>query len=646
MSGKPEANPFASRAMIPSPADFFGRAREIENVLSRVLSSSKAQSLSLVGQRRIGKSSLFRRLAALIPERDPQAIAAYYDLEASRKLSAGRFFAVVLGRLARASGDAAAAPPAEADAWEALNAFLEDCQGRRRFVLLLDEFDTVTANPAFDADFFGSLRYLANNFDLAFVTSSYEDLTELCHAEEIRQSPFFNVFTTVDLGLMSGAETAEMLAALAARSTVRFGLAEKAIARELGGRYPFFVQMAASAAWELMRDAGQAPPEEVAARFRAEADGHFRYFVDHLPAAGRKSLLDLARGGSAPETARRKLARLSLIEPTPEGGTAFFSPAFESYLRELAAAAPDTPTADVVPGAEAATRSLTEPAETGPGSLVAGRYQLERRLGAGAFGAVWAARDVALGRSVAIKLLRVETGHGDEAERRARFVREARVLARLRHPNVVTVHDMGEWRGEPWIAMELVEGGTLAERIAAGRTSLECLSARDTARLARDAALGLAHAHTLGIVHRDVKPANLMIERDGQLRVGDFGIGKATSADDSLGIDRMTGDGRTVGTPSYMAPEQLRAGQVDGRADLYALGVVMFECLTGRRPFEGVSVASVVARTLTEDPPDPRAVAADLPEGLAAIVRRLLAREPDQRFATGAELAEALAPFV
>jgi hypothetical protein len=221
----------------------------------------------------------------------------------------------------------------------------------------------------------------------------------------------------------------------------------------------------------------------------------------------------------------------------------------------------------------------------GGGRPLGGRYRLLRRLGSGGMAAVWLARDERLGREVAVKVLS-DVLAGDEGYRR-RFEREARVAARLSHPGLVGVLDFGAESGRPYLVMELVRGDTLAERLAAGTTR-----GLDLVALARELLGALAHIHAAGVVHRDVKPANVLIGADGHARLTDFGVARPTDA------STLTQTGQVVGTLAYMAPEVQRGEPATPRSDLYALGVLLRECGGGREP----ALASLIERLSAPDP--------------------------------------------
>ena len=262
------------------------------------------------------------------------------------------------------------------------------------------------------------------------------------------------------------------------------------------------------------------------------------------------------------------------------------------------------------------------------------RYRVAARLGAGAFGEVYRARDTVLGRDVAVKTIRIErfVDPSQLAEVKQRFLREAQVASQLRHPNIVTTHDIVSNPATSFIVMELVAGETLQARLAErGRLPLD-----ETLRLIGQAAAALDHAHGAGVVHRDVKPANIMVEPGGHVKVMDFGIAKVDTG------TNLTSTGLILGTPNYMSPEQAQGGRVDGRSDLFSLGCVLYECLAGRKPFSGESVTAILVKILTEDPPPIDHESTGLPMQVDAILRRAIAKDPARRFATGAEMIDAL----
>ena len=246
-----------------------------------------------------------------------------------------------------------------------------------------------------------------------------------------------------------------------------------------------------------------------------------------------------------------------------------------------------------------------------PGALVGGRYRLVELVGRGGSAGVWSAEDQALGRRVALKL--VTTTGGDDA---GRVGDEARLLARLSHPGLVPVYDAGtDESGRPWVVMELVVGETLADAVARG-----ALPSERVAEIGRVLADALAYVHGEGLVHRDVKPANVLLGHDGRVRLTDFGIARLVDA------ARVTATGFTVGTASYLSPEQVLGSHVGPLADVYSLGLVLLECLTGRREYPGTAVEVALAR-LHRQP----VVPTSLPSGWPALLTAMTAREPEGR---------------
>ena len=263
-------------------------------------------------------------------------------------------------------------------------------------------------------------------------------------------------------------------------------------------------------------------------------------------------------------------------------------------------------------------------------------FEVQRLLGAGGFAAVYAARDAKLKRDVAIKVLRPELLVS--ASILERFQREAETVARLRHPNIVPIYQVGEGEGLAWFVMPLVQGETLRAALEReGRLAVE-----EARRILVEAAAGLAVAHEAGVVHRDIKPENIMLEgRERRVLLMDFGIARALGGSGEAGT--LTATGMVVGTPHYMSPEQSSGERdVDPRADVYALGVMGYEMLTGRRPFEGDTPQQLIIRRLLELPPAIETLRADVPADVAAAVIRALARERAERWASAEEFAQEL----
>jgi serine/threonine protein kinase/tetratricopeptide (TPR) repeat protein len=268
-----------------------------------------------------------------------------------------------------------------------------------------------------------------------------------------------------------------------------------------------------------------------------------------------------------------------------------------------------------------------------------GPYQIVRQLGAGGMGVVWLAEDPRLHRKVALKTVR--TADADTAEGRQRLLREARAAAALNHPHIAAVHDVLDIDGKVIVVFEYVEGDTLAARLQQGT-----LPVAEAIEVSWQLADALAAAHAQGVIHRDLKPSNVVLGPDGRAKVLDFGIARLVpaGADMSASVPGTIGGG-LVGTPGYAAPEQYLSRNVDGRADLYALGVMMFEMITGRRPFPGHDAVQIATSVLRDDAPAMSDTGQWVPPALEKLVARLLQRDPNKRPASGEEVLVELSPL-
>ena len=260
-----------------------------------------------------------------------------------------------------------------------------------------------------------------------------------------------------------------------------------------------------------------------------------------------------------------------------------------------------------------------------------GRYQILERVGRGAMGVLYRGHDPVLDREVAVKVMLTDFAE-DSEQLRPRFYREAKAVARLQHRNIVTIFEFAEEADQPHIVMEFLRGQPLAERMEAEPP----LTLDDKLDIVAQLCSGLAYAHSQGVVHRDVKPANVFLLADGTVKLLDFGIAKLTTS-------TMTRQGDVLGSASYMSPEQVSGSDsVDGRADVWSTGVLLYELLAGRRPFEGDTPTNVIVKILKEDPEPLDAIVAGLPKQLAALVGRALEKDPDRRVSRAEELGREL----
>jgi eukaryotic-like serine/threonine-protein kinase len=288
------------------------------------------------------------------------------------------------------------------------------------------------------------------------------------------------------------------------------------------------------------------------------------------------------------------------------------------------------------PIADAAPALFDDDPALAPGTTV-GAYTIVRELGRGGMGRVYLAKDARLGRTVALKALAPHLVR--DASQRERLRREARAAASLSHPGVCTVYALEEVDGDLYIASELVDGRTLRDEIASGQRR-----SHDVLSTARELAAALAAAHAAGVVHRDLKPENVMRTRDGRLKILDFGLARIDGGVDPLAADAVpvTQAGVVIGTPAYMAPEQIDGGAVDARTDVFAFGVLIYEYASGVHPFGGASPLATVARVLEHDAPLLITRCPDLAAGLSDVVARCLHKRPADRFGSASEIVGAL----
>ena len=260
-----------------------------------------------------------------------------------------------------------------------------------------------------------------------------------------------------------------------------------------------------------------------------------------------------------------------------------------------------------------------------------GIYEVKSELGRGGMATVYCAYDPRFEREVAVKVLPRELLHADP-QFRLRFEREAKIIAQLEHSAIVPVYDVGEAEGQPFFVMRYMNGGSLSERIKAGVFSID-----EAAKILEVIAPGLDEAHSKGIVHRDIKPSNILFDRRGIPYISDFGIAKLTQAQSGS----VTGSA-IIGTPAYMAPEQAQGNEVDGRADIYALGIILFEMVTGKQPYEADTPMAVAIKHITDPVPHIRQSNPKLPEGMETIIQKAMAKKKDDRFSTAMEMTTAL----
>jgi len=635
-------NPFFSRQRITDPNSFYGRQREMEDLYGAIVTH---QCRSIVGERKLGKSSMLTAIA--LPANmapyglDPtRTLFLYLDLEGMSSARREDFWIELLDRLS------AALPPG--DLRDGVERMLDGRELRfttvRRLlrrvrdagldlVLTLDEFEGLARNPAFEPDFYGELRSLAGELGIVYITASKRGLYELTYQHsETLSSPFFNIFSELTLGLMPQEQARGLLASLSLEGTgPGFCEEEVDLGLELAGPHPFFLQIAGFHLYELPSRGEPQSPEAydlVARRYNAEAEDHYRYLWSQLDEAEQQALLSPNTAG---EAERKALLAKALIR---QEGRRYvpFGNAFAVFLegkRHQERVTPSTPT--IIESGSAT--DLT-------GKRL-GNYRVLAALGQGGMAKVYKGYQPLLDRYVAIKVLAPHFATDEEF--RARFQREAAAIARLRHNNIVQVYDFGIEGPVHYMVMEYIAGDTLKMRIRTARAQDERLAPWEILSVLHGVASALDYAHERDIIHRDVKPANIMLrveEGDSHSSftpvLTDFGVAKIME-----GV-QFTGTGMTIGTPDYMAPEQGSGSAITKSADLYSLGVVLYEMLSGELPFTADTPVAVLLKHISDKPPSIHMRMPDLPREMDRVLERALAKKAEGRYGSGAALVQAI----
>lgn len=645
-------NPFFNRQRILAPVYFWGREREVEALYGAI---ATRQCRSVVGERKLGKSSLLTHLACPDSLRrhgfDPErCVFIYVDLEGMAHVTYDEFWPELLDRieLALPVGQAELSGMAQALLAQGDVRFMQVRRLLRRIeragltvVVMLDEFESLAANADFGPGFYGELRSLAGELGVVYLTASKRGLYDLTyqHADTL-SSPFFNIFSEEVLGLMPEAEAVRLLEGLSGLPHGEPFAAEEVQALiDLAGPHPFFLQVAGFYLYSFHGHGDNADdtrhtavlPEKVVQRFRAEAEDHFRYWWRQLAERERAALLQLGTAVADPAIIR-SLREKALIRRAGGGQWQPFSRAFAAFLRR--------------------TDPLEHPNQLAGSSdtsdlsgVTLGSYRVLTPIGRGGMAVVYKGYQRTLDRYVAIKVMsHAIAGSQSFVER---FQREAAAVARLRHQNLVQMLDYGTHEDVSYMVMEYIDGDTLKERILQLRAREERIALPEVVEIVRDVAAALDYAHAHGIVHRDVKPTNIMLRPEERLAeltgaipftavLTDFGVARMLE-----GV-QLTDTGATIGTPDYMSPEQAQGEPASAASDIYALGIVLYEMLTGELPFTAESPVAVLLKHLQARPPLLADKVPELPAALEVVIMQALAKEPDRRFATAGQLANAL----
>jgi len=493
-------------------------------------------------------------------------------------------------------------------------------------VVLLDEFDLITSSPSFGSDFYSFMRSIANNFPVAYVTASKAELQKLCHSSVIADSPFFNIFSNLLLRPFSEGEARQLIAMPSEREgSPMSGYVEELVA--LAGFFPFYLQIACSVYFEAISDELETTPDrmELEDRFLEEVGPHFEYFWDHCDPSSKRVFRMVMANEAIPDEDLyicRKLEKQGYLR---SDGAEYhlFSEVFVRHIDRVFLSSSS---------GNSATCLVSGPAKTD--QLIArelNQYRILHKVGEGGMGVVYAAEDELLKRKVALKFCRPDLQE-DEVLRK-RVIQEARLAASLSHPAITSVHELFEHEGQLVLVMEWIEGQNLKQVMFASGP----LDWRTFGGWLVKVCEGLEAAHEKGIIHRDIKPSNIMLTDRGEPKITDFGLAKCVTIKGES-ISDLTAAGSLLGTLEYMSPEQARGEQVDLRSDLFSLGVVLFEGLTARRPFQGDSVPGILQAIIHAPAPQLEIPESPDAERLDPVIQRLLAKSVEKRYQSAAEV--------
>ncbi|MEW5869964.1 MAG: protein kinase [Chloroflexota bacterium] len=648
-------NPYIYRGPVRSPDMFFGRELELREIIAFLNGN---QSVSIVGPRKIGKTSLLFHLMRTenwpALGMQPENLLAYLDCEVLGEGGHEEIFATFAAEIAAALDERGLPPEpileSAIDQPTRLSferAIRKLNQRNLRVVLVLDEFERLSTNPSLDVNFFNSLRSAAGRYRLAYITASAQPLIHLTYSgrsQEILSSPFFNIFAPMHLGLLPEAEARQIICQPAQRVESPFPAEVEDFIFSLVGGYPLGLQVACFHAQEALLSDHAPDLSEIERRTMQELHPHFEYYWHNLTLLEQDALRRVPEAAArAPSDTTLRAILRDLVQKClllAEGGAYYYSSrAWANFINS-----------QTMPNIAAARGSGTL-----TGSQL-GPYQVLEPLGRGGMSEVYKGRHPRLDRTVAIKVLPARLANeaaSAQANFAQRFEREARAVAALRHTNIVQVFDFGDVEGTYYMIMEYIRGQDLAKLIREHSPLDMSLTIEILSQLAG----ALDYAHDQGLVHRDIKPSNVLLEDlspEGEtdsaetlpptplslfrVVLTDFGIAKILGTDTAA-----TQTGILMGTLDYMAPEQIRSsGHVDHHADIYALGVMAFQMLTGQLPFAADNPGAVMLAHLQTPPPDPRQIKPDLTEGVAQTILRALDKEPAERFHSAGELTQAL----
>ncbi|MFB0536140.1 MAG: protein kinase [Anaerolineae bacterium] len=679
-----QRNPFICGGPVPS-SHFVGREREVKTIFDAIANPAPG-SVAISGDPRMGKTSLLQYICdPTIIERwslsEDKYVLLFLDCGSTGDFTPPNFWQRVLVHLLRKTKDRTLAEMIQSiltkqevhyDDFEAV--LYEMHTMGQVLVLLLDEFEWVIdiGNERSTRTFLGRLRALINRQPkvLSLIIATSQDLTGVCRPLRFSTSPFYNSFIFQRLKPFTEANINQLIDKALKQTGVEFSPEDCAYVSRIGGLHPYLVQRAASLIFDAKTQGLEVADclEVIGADFEEQARLHFAELWRDLGQPEKRLLIILTMRSIAQkknewirnndieilhrllsryESALKALADRGLITEVCEAAI-LCPPAFESWiLKEIRSCDEEEfskyeslASRDLaIEQAQCVSKimRLVSGRELGSPDPVRrekiGRYEIIEELGRGGTSVIYKAHDPNIDRPVALKVLYFGSS-AQSRESKKRFRREAMSAGRLKHPNIVAIHDADEDRGEPFIVMEYLEGPTLAQVIE----TESHLAWKRVVNIISQISDGLDYAHQHGVVHRDIKPSNIFLLENDHVKVADFGLAKLASASDP------TPEGKIYGTFGYASPEQLRGEEIDGRTDIFSLGIAICEMLTGEKPFEfeKEDVHIMVSQTLDEKPLTFTALDSELLPGVKEVLLKATAKDANQRYQTCAELAQDL----
>ncbi len=636
----PIENPYFHRGPIRKAEYFFNRTQEVTSVLSLLKNN---QSVSIVGPRRIGKTSFLLHISqpqimaehGLSPD---EYIFVFLDCGGLSKLDQAGFYRLILEETQDQlldQGIEIELPIPETLSYRQFERTLRRLSRQGlKLIYLLDEFELISENHNLDADFFSGLRGLTARHNVSYVTASQAHLLELSYAEGVLGSPFFNIFAVQHLGLLNQAEARRLVMepAMAAGVTFSDELVEFIV--DLAGPHPLFLNIASFHAFTRLQNPSSSPAEsgeemteqqQIQHAILAEIEGHLHYYWSKLDDREQETLATLKQEdrGETTQVLIHRLEKQGLVIRV-SGNYRYPSTALAKFVSHKVA--------------ETESRANVTLSGSSPIGRRLGAYLITEQVGHGGMARVFKGRHEALNRDVAIKIISAHLASDEDFL--TRFQREAQAVATLRHPNIVQVHDFGAEGEIYYMVMEYVSGGTLQDRLPHSELNGRLNPLSETIQIIHEIAAALEYAHLQGIIHRDLKPANIMLTAEGHVVLADFGLVRL------MGSPHFTATGTSWGTPAYMSPEQAQGERGDERSDIYSLGVVFYELVTGRLPFESDTPFGFIMKHINEPVPSPRQLNPELPVAVEQVILKALAKVPDNRYQSANELTEALTAII